>query len=386
MTDRFAGIGGVLHAVGVVAGLFISLWIVNELNGLGSLLLLSSALLSFSVSVLAGRKNLLVAAGGIWVGAGLLWVAGNIQVDSYIRWNTNSDLITKQLSAALATQKEARADSTAWDDGMRLDRMVGEGSAKDGMSWLLTNGTSPVTKLSDPGRHNQEWWKRRFPLLMFPLHIARPDHMLMVGPSPGPGAHMAHLQGVSEIRSMEYAIDPNAWQDLMSKGLSGPAGPFDLVTLSISHPVQGAWVGANSQDESLLTMEMFQWYWQQLGASGILSITIRDEALFAKALISVWVMMGVTGEQSVSGLGDRLRVFRLNSYAPFKGSYSYLIMASRGVFDKAQLAQLRQLESIAPVEPLIYDSGIRSGLYRIFKPFVSVTFDDATSFFEHYFS
>jgi hypothetical protein len=91
-------------------------------------------------------------------------------------------------------------------------------------------------------------------------------------------------------------------------------------------------------------------------------------------------------ESDVMQVKDRVRTFRLNQYAPYKGSYRYLILVAATEFSDSQLDRMKEVSSRIPVEALIYENQAQGPPYRFFdNTLVSRSLHDAVKQFTGYF-
>ena len=355
---------------GALTGLFSAVWLVDSFNSLSTVWLLSSSVLAFSVLPLAGKRRLLQGFLGVWVAAALLWLATTIRTDGYPQWDMSQGTVSKPVAAALASQKDLQIESTDWHSGFRIDQTSSKRSRSDGSGWTVVNGTTPVPFAHDAESRPYKWWLKRFPLAAFPLEVAEPERMLSIEAVPGPDGYMAALKGVREYEYLGYSsgcggkIKPQCLSGVGEAVLAD--GAYDLIHLSVPHPLKSAWVGANTADEYLVSAQMLERYFAALNSGGMLAITAREEAIFIKLLVSVWHILLPDPTSNVMDLEDRLSVFRLNHYAPYKGSYRYLMLVTSEGFSTDQLGRIEEAGSRLPVEAIIYRNQVHKAPYRFF--------------------
>ncbi len=363
--------GSVPLILGAVSGLFVSPWLVAYTDSLSMLWLLSAALMAFSVLPLVGRQRLVEGLLGVWIAAALVWLAVTVPMSAYPQWDAGKGTVTRPIAMALAKQKELAIESTDWLSGLRIDNITGRRSRKDGYGWRLVNGTAPVAFAEAAEKQSYPWWERRFPLLVLPFEAATPERVLSIEPVQGPGAYVAALTKVDEYKSLGYAEEGcvrstglPCMSALPGDRLSGAR--YDLIQLSVPHPLRSAWVGTNTQDEYLVSGQLLDRYLSLLDHRGMLAITAREEVLFLKLLVSVWSRLLPDSSADVMDLEGRLKIFRLGPFARYRGSYRYLILASRDGFTAEQLAKMEETGSRMPIEQLIYGNQVHSAPWKYF--------------------
>ncbi|RRQ21448.1 hypothetical protein D6C00_05510 [Thiohalobacter thiocyanaticus] len=358
--SRIAWLGG------AVVGLLLAGKAVEFLDGLAAAGWVSAALLGIAAMFVAGRNIRLELAGGA-----LLVLAGavyHIHIDHPLEpaWSGTGLAEARPLYGQLRAGRLATAPVTHWTEGQRTDVLVYPGQ---GLRWLFTGATTPVPVVSEGHGQDLGRLERQFPLLAVPMRISPPQHLLTVGPVPGPEVDLARARGAEAVHALAYNewLAGESYPDTvlqvttdMRGALARGTGDFDQVVLPITHISKRNRVGSNLADRHLYTLEALQAYWQRLKPGGMLVVTAADEVLFTRSILSVWRMLEQSDPEGRAAYARRSWGLRLTSGATVQQPHSYLLLVAKGQVTEDLPARIREGIRGLPVEAL-FGPGLAAG-------------------------
>ena len=354
-------------AIGVAAGLFASPLMLDHAGGAIRTGWVVCILLSVVVLGGARRQSFAFAAISVAMVAGLAGYQITTTQYSLPRWQPDSPYLVKPILGALSAGKKMSSRPLIWNGAGRTD-LLASASKKAGYAWVITNATAPVPIV--PGEQPLSWLQERFPLVTIPLVSANAESLMSIGSIAGPEVAIAKHLKIPVINTETYnnftmglsGERPAIASDMVYKapdtftGLRHASGHdnenYDLVFLPITHPVKSGWAGSNTDEVFLYTKEAIRNYWSRLDDGGMLAVTVRNEILFVRMLLTLWDML--SEQKAIGGKEFVKQVWgvRLVHLAPYKGSYQFLLMAIKGTAKNHQSQKIKEMIEQLPVEVL----------------------------------
>ena len=349
--------------IGMSLGLLTSPFLIEHVGSVLALFWLVSA--GLGISCLLWAKNrlspvLMVAGLGLPVIA-FYYIGLNSTVSPV--WSESTINLAKPLYADLKQAEFLRSPLTNWSGSSRTDYLLYKEEASIG--WFFNNGSIPVPVVSQQsGIHSNQWWQKRFPLMVLPIQLGKPESYLSIGAVPGVELSIAKLFGVSDLKGIGYNNSPLVKGMLASDieesvhlvssvrdAVDADEKQYDQIFIPVTHLVRANQSFSNLEDSYIYTREAFQIYWDKLAPGGLMVLTAVDPRLYFKLLFTVW-----------SAVDDDLRAnswgMKVKSGTPLSVPYQYGLIIKKGQVPFGFSGKLKEMSKSMPVD-LLFGPGIK---------------------------
>ncbi len=272
--------------------------------------------------------------------------------------------------------------SARWDSGMRADALENR-EADRTIRWIYTDLNAPVPFPVIHGDRAEAagWMRERFPLVAFPFLLKQARNAIAVVPVPGPETVMASSLGIARFHVLAYnraarhfaslpmgmaqaTVQANVIYGGVPRLPAENGQSYDFIYMPVTHLARAGWIGSSLSESNLYTKEAFEGYLSHLAPDGVLAVTVSDDLLFIKLLLTAHQIQtqraGVESERKTMLWGMRF-VGRAA-----QDPYRYLLVVSRDPDVAATMSRLSDSMNASPLE-FLFGPGVNPRQRQIFS-------------------